>query len=414
MDEEREITQRLWSGYIPLELHLAPADAVELLASPTLPEPFQTFYILAPQGSYLPFLTKRIREQWLDPLWTLGTTTPGVGAAKDPINESDFWFDVDGVPLKWHYPIGLLYDIHENAVPLAQRAMRENDRKRGDSISTSTSAKKRTDSGDSRRHSRASLDEAQAEDRVCIPWRLTLHLRKFPADKLIRSPSSQAIRDIYMSMVKEVGQRYDNTEMADYLRFGSTKRVMDLSKADQTQLLDGLESHSFEQYHAIHTLLSSMPNVSSMDNDSGLPRHIPVRWYLLPRGSFQPEHVVVVQDLISPVHAVKDKATAARGSLAVAPRGSQANGAWVTLAEAFKQVYPSAVPLPVDDENSNKSNAAGKNSKDSEDDPSALVAKRWKCWSQGIQPPWNTPLIWMSSNLAYPDGFLHIILVESR
>ncbi|KAG0304912.1 autophagy protein 5 [Linnemannia gamsii] len=72
---------------------------------------------------------------------------------------------------------------------------------------------------------------------------------------------------------------------ADYLRNGSTKKVMNMSKSDQTQLWEGLWSKSYDQFWGMNQRLVS--------NDGALARHLPVRIYL-------PENCPVIQDLVSP------------------------------------------------------------------------------------------------------------------
>ncbi|KAJ1921693.1 autophagy protein 5 [Mycoemilia scoparia] len=293
--------------------------------------------------------------------------------------------EVEGVPLKWHYPIGLLYDIHVNAVKKAQKLVRTMDEGYRDSPRSTNS------------HS----PPLSGEESVTIPWSVTLHLRKFPSDKLIRSPTSQTMRDMHMAM-------------ADYIRHGSTKRVMDLSKDDQTQLLDGLESHSFEQYHAIQTFLSSPTStVSHNSSNNGLPRNIPIRWHIFPKGSFQPDHAIILQDLIPPT---SPQSPANMPRVNIKPVSSPMlkkppNGAWLTLLDGFKQVYPE-VFLPQTKETT-ESPTTSKETKGT-DPQSTSVVSRWECWTQGIQPPWDAPLIWLSSNLSYLDGFLHIVLVETK
>jgi autophagy-related protein 5 len=32
---------------------------------------------------------------------------------------------------------------------------------------------------------------------------------------------------------------------------------------------------------------------------------------------------------------------------------------------------------------------------------------------QGIQPPLNTPILWLSNNLCHPDNFLYIVLLNT-
>ncbi|KAJ2160712.1 hypothetical protein GGH16_005170, partial [Coemansia sp. RSA 560] len=92
---QRAAIQKVWDGMIPIELQLAAADAIELLASAVLPDPFQTFYMLIPRINYLPFITGRVKEQWLDPMLALS----GVRAVDGmTINESDIWFEYNGQP----------------------------------------------------------------------------------------------------------------------------------------------------------------------------------------------------------------------------------------------------------------------------------------------------------------------------
>jgi len=33
--------------------------------------------------------------------------------------------------------------------------------------------------------------------------------------------------------------------------------------------------------------------------------------------------------------------------------------------------------------------------------------------THGIEPPWETPLQWMSEHLSYPDNFLHLCVQTS-
>lgn len=72
---------------------------------------------------------------------------------------------------------------------------------------------------------------------------------------------------------------------ADYLRFGSSKKVMNLSKADQLLLFDSIKKDSFEEYWKVNSKLIS-------PEPSAPIRNIPFRVYFENR---------VLQDLIPPV-----------------------------------------------------------------------------------------------------------------
>lgn len=87
-----------------------------------------------------------------------------------------------------HWPIGLLYDCHSVSL-LA---------------STSTQS---------------------------VPLRMTLHLASPPVDKLLISPSPESCKQAFMGQLKE----------ADFLRWGNTKRVTGLRKAEQDGIWEGIK-----------------------------------------------------------------------------------------------------------------------------------------------------------------------------
>ncbi|KAJ1726048.1 autophagy protein 5 [Coemansia biformis] len=337
--------RRLWSGMIPIELQLAPADAIELLASAVLPEPFQTFYVLVPRVSYLPFVTAKIKERWLDPMLALS----GVRSVVDDrvsIKESDIWFEYNGQPLRWHYPAGLLYDMLVSDV---------------------------------------------ARGEAELPWSLTIHVRKFPGEKLIQGPSTQHMRDMFMAMIKE----------ADFIRNGSTKRVMDLAKSDQMQLLDGLETHSYEKYFAIHAIIvpahdSRMtPTASTAKPKSQLPKAIPVRFYMLPASGpddAKDGPAQTASESSSNV-AMRQAVDITKFHLSQIPmplmRAPPANSEQTTVADAFRLCYEISDPA---------SNA---------------FVSNCVCLCQGISIPWETPISWLADSLFYADCFLHLVVVAA-
>lgn len=66
--------------------------------------------------------------------------------------------------------------------------------------------------------------------------RLTLHLASPPVDKLLMGPSTEACKAMFMNQLKE----------ADFVRWGSTKRVTGLRKGDQDGLWESIrERESF-------------------------------------------------------------------------------------------------------------------------------------------------------------------------
>lgn len=64
-----------------------------------------------------------------------------------------------------------------------------------------------------------------------VPLRLILHLVSPPTDKLLLSPSTDACKQAFMGQLKE----------ADFLRWGNTKRMTGLRKAEQDGLWEGIK-----------------------------------------------------------------------------------------------------------------------------------------------------------------------------
>lgn len=63
-----------------------------------------------------------------------------------------------------------------------------------------------------------------------IPFKLSLHLTNPPLDRLFHTPSLETSRSNFMNMIKE----------ADFVRWGNTRRVTALKRADQDALWEGV------------------------------------------------------------------------------------------------------------------------------------------------------------------------------
>ena len=140
--------------------------------------------VQCPRLSYLPFLLHRLHNFFATSL---------IDTEARPY---DGWFSFEGVPLKWQYPVGLLYDLFSGRTPY--------------SASPTSNGQLSSNEGDSH-HS----------------WRLELHFGNWP-DQVLVQPDAEGktIRDVFMNSVKE----------ADFLRNGSARSVMSLSKDDSEKL----------------------------------------------------------------------------------------------------------------------------------------------------------------------------------
>ena len=141
-----------------------------------------------PRVSYLPSLLPRLRAFFASSLI-------------DPDSEyNDGWFAFEGIPLKWHYPVGLLFDLYAGVDP-------------------------------------ATRDGSPADDPENAPsltlWRLTVHFSEWPVEELVRlDMEGRVMHDAFINSVKE----------ADFLRNGTAKGIMSLSKDDSSGLWNAVEN----------------------------------------------------------------------------------------------------------------------------------------------------------------------------
>ncbi|KAH6563639.1 hypothetical protein BASA50_010338 [Batrachochytrium salamandrivorans] len=175
MDYESQTTQSIWEGVVPL-LISCPAQST-------------SFHILARRCSYLPLILPKLKAYLCD------------GLKQDlNVDDTEIWFSAANVPLKWHYPIGLLYDIY-------------------------------------------------TVDSPSLPWNITMNCGNFPSSALItmdvEGTGPNTLRDHFMAMIKE----------ADYMRNGSIVRVMALTTQDQTQLWESIVTGHHDQFWQVNTPL---------------------------------------------------------------------------------------------------------------------------------------------------------------
>lgn len=175
------------------------------------------------------------------------------------------WFSVEGVPLKWHLPVGLLFDLYSGSV--------------GHSASPQGS-------------------ERDPHDRdVYLPWKLELHFSDWPTDQLPPlDRDGKIVRDAFTNSMKE----------ASFLRSGQAKVAMALPMQDFNALWESVIKNDLSIFKPVQNKLV---------HPVGVPnplRHIPVRVYLPSQPSEENEDEVaadaapaqgrlrVLQTLITP------------------------------------------------------------------------------------------------------------------
>lgn len=266
---DREVLREIWDGKLPVCFQLNPEEVNDLQA----PEPY---YLMIPRLSYFPLVTDKVRkhfQKYIHP----------------DKHEAEMWLDFNGQALKWHYPIGVLFDMNKSDIQL--------------------------------------------------PWTITVHFEKFPEDELIHCVSRDAVESHFMACVKE----------ADVLKHRS-QVISNMQKKDHNQLWLGLQNDKFDQFWAVNRKLMEVGG-----SGEETFKYIPFRCYLVDKDN------AMLQRLVKPLTE---------------------DGHRKTLRSLIEEVFNSH-------------------------------SDKVRVTTHGIEPPWDTPLQWMSEHLSYPDNFLHLCVVST-
>ncbi|ORY49802.1 APG5-domain-containing protein [Rhizoclosmatium globosum] len=344
---EPTVTNHIWLGSIPVVISLAENDNANQR---------EPLHFMALRCAYLPLYAPTIKAHFFQKSGS--TTTFTIDEA------TELWYDFRGLPLKWHYPIGLLHDIlSHSSLPPQQ--------------------------------------PTQSTEHSLIPWKITLHISSFPADKLFKSipvPSLQTDppRDFFMNSLKE----------SEFIRHITTKKVMALSKTDQMLLWDtisesvragALETTIDQQQQraklgALHDKFWSVNarlmgeythDATSPVGGVGQVRSVAVRLYV---GWDKP----FLQELVAP-------------------------GPEITLLHAIRVLAPALVPSDQVPSAESAGDPLTNHMNDLQlkgvgSNESLAAKKEFKVITHGVEIPLETPLLWLSRNFSYPDNFLHLVL----
>lgn len=205
-----DLQKKIWSGSIPLEIRLATSDCRTYDES-------DPYLVQSPRLSYLAFLLPRLHT-FFEP-----------NLIDPEVQSHEAWLSFEGVPLKWHYPLGLLYDLFSGAEPV------DYERQRKEDLAVS----------------QATVETASGA--TPLPWRLTVHFTDYPGDQLIQlDAEGRALLDSYINAVKE----------ADYVRNGTARTVMSMSKEDSDNFWHAVQTR---MYSALaRTIFDLKTNVRQM------------------------------------------------------------------------------------------------------------------------------------------------------
>jgi len=226
--------------------------------------------LFAHRISYLPLLLPRLYAFFHDSL--IDTS----------VQLSDGWFSFEDVPLKWHHPIGLLFDLYSGSKEALVAP---------DSDSPGGSA------------------SGNAPEKDILPWKLTLSFSEWPIDSLIKiDPEFAALQDAFQNSVKE----------AAFVRHNTSRVIMAMGKEDTAQLWESVEKVEVN-------LFQKTANKLLRPHDRSL-LHIPLKLYLPSAGEddkdgklVQAGCVHVLQRLVSPTMSNRQPQTLGTALNSLAP-----------------------------------------------------------------------------------------------
>ncbi|VDL99146.1 unnamed protein product, partial [Schistocephalus solidus] len=215
MNPKDKILRKVWHGRIPVCFRLSPED---LPADEPAPPPF---FALIPRMTYFPLVIEKAVRQFHSYRASLsgadmslfmdearasprtgqrgqtgagGETDTNKACASETCSSDDHavWLEFDTRPLKWHYPVGLLFDLFGSASSL--------------------------------------------------PWEIYIHFENYPSDILLAPPVNRAsVKANFMSTIKE----------ADMLKHRGSV-VSEMQPRDHLQLWMGLLNGTFEQFWTVN------------------------------------------------------------------------------------------------------------------------------------------------------------------
>lgn len=177
MAEDKEVLSKVWEGKLPVCFKLAQNEW-----RATEPE---EIYLMVPRQTYFPLVTDKVQKLFSEYV-----------SAADRNNE--IWLDYNRIPLKWHYPVGLLFDLYAN-----------------------------------------DFNESSSN----IPWCVNVHFEQFP-EELFHCENKEIVESYFLSSIKE----------ADAIKHKG-KVINDMLKKDHKQLWYGLQSDQFDQFWSVNKKL---------------------------------------------------------------------------------------------------------------------------------------------------------------
>ncbi|EGG20133.1 autophagy protein 5 [Cavenderia fasciculata] len=199
-----DIKRSVWDGKIPVMFSMSGNDVTHH----TMPAPYM---MMVPRNSYFPLVTGAVRDYFSHSTLIM--------------SDNELWLEYKGIPIKWHLPIGVLFDV---------------------------------------------LVGSESGTQI---WNLTVHFQSFPEKILLRCPNEESVETYYKNVLKE----------ANYIKQGDINKLNNLNINQSNELWDGLRQHIFPFFHVddydkFWSINKLFYNVNVGGSSTGIGyKHIPVR-----------------------------------------------------------------------------------------------------------------------------------------
>jgi len=169
---ETDILKEVWKCCIPVQINLAMEELTES-------EPPRPYFLHIPRNTYFTLVTRSVGDHFKSYVISL---------------VDEMWFESDGIPLKWHYPFGVLYDTYGNGQ---------------------------------------------------LPWNITVHFQRFPVESLLRCPSDDIVKWHFSQAIKE----------SNYIKYGNTNIINDLGESDSNSHWAGFKNTDYSKFWSVNIRL---------------------------------------------------------------------------------------------------------------------------------------------------------------
>ncbi|KYQ92238.1 autophagy protein 5 [Tieghemostelium lacteum] len=337
---DEDIKRSIWEGKIPIIFTLSPDD----LTSHLPPAPFA---LMAARNTYFPLITNIVKDYFSSSTLVL----------------HEMWLEYKGIPLKWHVPIGVLFDtlVSPGATMVG------------------------------------------GTEQQATYWNITVHFQSYPERLLMKCLNEESVKTYYRNVLKE----------AYYIKHGDINKINNLNINQSNELWDGLRLHDYDKFWSINKLFynnnnnNSNSSSSNNNNAGGGYKYIPIRIIY----HYKPP----IQELIPSIDENGQELTLENLFYRIP---------FATLSNLFTNTSTSTTSPTISPTSSSSSlisiHQAQEQLHQQQQQSGFLNILQYlkstpsvKYKIQGIEPPLDSTLSWLSEYFSHPDNFLYIVLSDS-